>query len=84
MLGFLSRMASPDLAHLDGVSAGRAHQLVAGALVARDAMRALGVSELEICPWAVAAHRPPAAPGRRHRPVTPPRHGAEHARRLAA
>ena len=53
LFGFISRMASADLATLDGVSAGRAHQLVAGALVAGVAMRALEVSELQICPWAL-------------------------------
>ncbi|MBB4764662.1 Ppx/GppA phosphatase family protein [Amorphoplanes digitatis] len=53
LFGFISRMASADLAGLDGVSPGRAHQLVAGALVARAAMRALKVSELHICPWAL-------------------------------
>src|SRR3954451_22275117 len=46
-------MASRDLAELEGVRPGRAHQLVAGALVAGAAMRALRVSELEICPWAL-------------------------------
>jgi exopolyphosphatase / guanosine-5'-triphosphate,3'-diphosphate pyrophosphatase len=34
VLAFISRMASADLAGLDGVSSRRAHQLVAGALVA--------------------------------------------------
>ncbi|MBO3742646.1 hypothetical protein J5X75_34560 [Actinoplanes sp. NEAU-H7] len=53
VFGFISRMASPDLADLDGVSPGRAHQLVAGALVAGAAMRALEIGELEICPWAL-------------------------------
>jgi exopolyphosphatase/guanosine-5'-triphosphate,3'-diphosphate pyrophosphatase len=53
LLGFISRMASADLAILDGVSPGRAHQLVAGALVARAAMTALDVGELQICPWAL-------------------------------
>lgn len=53
LFGFISRMASPDLAGLDGVSPGRAHQLVAGALVAGAAMRALSVDELRICPWAL-------------------------------
>ncbi|MEV4703202.1 Ppx/GppA phosphatase family protein [Actinoplanes sp. NPDC049316] len=51
--GFITRMASADLAALEGVSPGRAHQLVAGALVARAAMRALDVRELQICPWAL-------------------------------
>ena len=53
LFGFVSRMASPDLATLEGVSPGRAHQLVAGALVAQVAMRTLEVSELQICPWAL-------------------------------
>jgi exopolyphosphatase/guanosine-5'-triphosphate,3'-diphosphate pyrophosphatase len=46
-------MTSHDLAELEGVSPGRAHQLVAGALVAGAAMRALSVTELELCPWAL-------------------------------
>ena len=53
LFSFISHMAAPDLATLDGVSAGRAHQLVAGALVARAAMRTLEVGELQICPWAL-------------------------------
>jgi exopolyphosphatase/guanosine-5'-triphosphate,3'-diphosphate pyrophosphatase len=53
VLAFISRMASPDLAELDGVSPRRAHQLVAGAMVADAAIRALGVPHLEICPWAL-------------------------------
>lgn len=50
---FISRMASSDLAELDGVSVGRAHQTLAGGVVAAGAMDALGVSELELCPWAL-------------------------------
>jgi exopolyphosphatase/guanosine-5'-triphosphate,3'-diphosphate pyrophosphatase len=50
---FISRMSSCDLARLEGVSPSRAHQLVAGAVVATAAMAALGVQELEICPWAL-------------------------------
>ncbi len=50
---FISRMASADLAELDGVSVGRAHQTLAGAVVAGEAMDALGVAELELCPWAL-------------------------------
>lgn len=50
---FITRMSAADLAELDGVSASRAHQLVAGALVAQAAMRALSLQELEICPWAL-------------------------------
>jgi exopolyphosphatase/guanosine-5'-triphosphate,3'-diphosphate pyrophosphatase len=51
--GFISRISSADLAELEGVSAQRAHQLLAGAVVAESAMRNLGVSQLEICPWAL-------------------------------
>ena len=46
-------MSSSDLAELEGVSASRAHQLVAGAIVARGAMDALGLDEVEVCPWAL-------------------------------
>jgi exopolyphosphatase / guanosine-5'-triphosphate,3'-diphosphate pyrophosphatase len=53
VFGFISRIPSVDLAELDGVSPGRAHQLVAGASVAAAAMRALRISELQICPWAL-------------------------------
>lgn len=53
VIGFISRMASADLAELDGVSAARAHQTLAGAIVAEQAMLALGVTELALCPWAL-------------------------------
>ncbi|TCO65209.1 Ppx/GppA phosphatase family protein [Actinocrispum wychmicini] len=53
LLAFVSRMSAHDLAELEGVSASRAHQLVAGALVAQASMRALSRPELEICPWAL-------------------------------
>ncbi|MBO0840769.1 MAG: Ppx/GppA family phosphatase [Sciscionella sp.] len=53
LIAFISRMPSSDLAELEGVSGRRAHQLVAGALVAEACMRALSVSALEICPWAL-------------------------------
>ncbi|OLF15760.1 Ppx/GppA phosphatase family protein [Actinophytocola xanthii] len=53
LIAFISRMPAADLAELEGVSQGRAPQLVAGALVARAAMLAVGVPELEICPWAL-------------------------------
>ena len=36
-----------------GSAPGRAHQLLAGAVVAEAAMDALGVDELDICPWAL-------------------------------
>jgi exopolyphosphatase/guanosine-5'-triphosphate,3'-diphosphate pyrophosphatase len=50
---FISRMTASDLAELDGVSVGRAHQTLAGAVVAAAAMDALGIDELELCPWAL-------------------------------
>ena len=53
LIAFISRMSAEDLASLEGVSASRAPQLVAGALVAHTAMRALARTELEICPWAL-------------------------------
>ena len=53
LLTFITRMSSHDLAELKGVSPGRAHQLVAGAIVARAAMQALRVPHMEICPWAL-------------------------------
>ncbi len=49
----LARMTSTQRAALPGVSAGRAHQLLAGALVAEVAMDMLEIEELEICPWAL-------------------------------
>ncbi len=50
---FISRMSSGDLAELDGVSSGRSHQLLAGAVVSAAAMDALSIAELELCPWAL-------------------------------
>ena len=38
---------------LPGVSAGRAEQLLAGAIVAQETMSFLGLASLEICPWAL-------------------------------
>ncbi|WP_411103317.1 Ppx/GppA family phosphatase [Streptomyces sp. cmx-4-9] len=49
----LAAMTTDERAALPGVSEGRAHQLLAGALVAEGAMDLLGVDALEICPWAL-------------------------------
>lgn len=49
----LAEMTVKQRAELPGVSAGRAHQLVAGALVADAAMDLFDLAELEICPWAL-------------------------------
>lgn len=53
VIAFISRIKSSDLAELEGVSAARSHQLLAGAVVAEAAMRAFDVSRVEICPWAL-------------------------------
>ena len=49
----LLEMDVDQIAELPGVSAGRAHQVVAGALVAAAVMDIFDVQELEICPWAL-------------------------------
>jgi len=49
----LAAMRADQRAGLPGVSRGRAPQLAAGALVADAAMDLFGLSELEICPWAL-------------------------------
>ena len=49
----LATMSLADRAALPGVSAGRAHQLLAGAVVADAAMEVLGLDAVEICPWAL-------------------------------
>ncbi|MFC5089093.1 Ppx/GppA phosphatase family protein [Corynebacterium aquatimens] len=53
LIAFISRMTASDRAELEGVSSDRSHQIVAGALVAEAAMRALKLEKLEICPWAL-------------------------------
>src|SRR3954470_14943132 len=53
VLSFIRRMPSAALAEIDGVSPGRAHQILAGAVVAEVTMRMLGIDEVEICPWAL-------------------------------
>jgi exopolyphosphatase / guanosine-5'-triphosphate,3'-diphosphate pyrophosphatase len=53
VLGFIRRMPASALAEMEGVSASRAHQLLAGAVVAETAMRRLDIDAIEICPWAL-------------------------------
>jgi len=53
LIAFISRMTASDRAELEGVSADRSPQLVAGALVAEASMRALSIDTIEICPWAL-------------------------------
>lgn len=49
----LLEMGKDDIAELPGVSSSRAHQVLAGALVASAVMDVFDLSELEICPWAL-------------------------------
>jgi exopolyphosphatase/guanosine-5'-triphosphate,3'-diphosphate pyrophosphatase len=51
--GFIRRMSSSALAEMEGVSSSRAHQLLAGAVVAEVTMRRLGVEAVDLCPWAL-------------------------------
>ncbi|MCT9930257.1 Ppx/GppA family phosphatase [Planotetraspora sp. A-T 1434] len=51
--GRLSAMPAAERAELPGVSAGRAAQLLAGAVVADAAMDLFELPVLEICPWAL-------------------------------
>ncbi|HEV7869872.1 MAG TPA: Ppx/GppA phosphatase family protein [Modestobacter sp.] len=53
VIGFVARIESSALAELQGVSAQRAHQVPAGAVVAQAAMRAVDVPFVRICPWAL-------------------------------
>ncbi|MBT8224344.1 MAG: Ppx/GppA family phosphatase [Dactylosporangium sp.] len=53
LIGFISRMSSTALSEMDGVSTKRAHQVLAGAIVAQETMRRLAVDSVEICPWAL-------------------------------
>ena len=46
-------MTAAQRAELDGVSALRAPQVLAGALVAEAAMKAFDIKSLRICPWAL-------------------------------
>jgi exopolyphosphatase/guanosine-5'-triphosphate,3'-diphosphate pyrophosphatase len=56
LLGIIPRlidMTTEARAKLPGVSSGRAEQIVAGAIVARAGLERLGISDVEICPWAL-------------------------------
>jgi exopolyphosphatase / guanosine-5'-triphosphate,3'-diphosphate pyrophosphatase len=53
LIAFISRMTTADRAELEGVSAERAPQIVAGALVAEASMRVLSIEAVDICPWAL-------------------------------
>ncbi|MFI7482825.1 Ppx/GppA family phosphatase [Kocuria sp. M1R5S2] len=49
----MEAMSAEERAELPGVSATRAGQILAGAVVAEAAMDAYGVESLQICPWAL-------------------------------
>jgi exopolyphosphatase/guanosine-5'-triphosphate,3'-diphosphate pyrophosphatase len=49
----LAKLKTSERARLKGVSASRAHQILAGAIVAEALMTALDLARLEICPWAL-------------------------------
>jgi exopolyphosphatase / guanosine-5'-triphosphate,3'-diphosphate pyrophosphatase len=53
MLPKLLEMSADEVASLPGVSPSRAHQIVAGALVADAVMDLFDLAGLEICPWAL-------------------------------
>ena len=49
----ISHLTAAERAELPGVSAARAPQLLAGAIVALGALTALGLDRVEVCPWAL-------------------------------
>ncbi len=53
VVGFIRHISSAALGEMDGVSSARAHQLLAGAIVAESTMRHLGMVQVDICPWAL-------------------------------
>jgi exopolyphosphatase/guanosine-5'-triphosphate,3'-diphosphate pyrophosphatase len=53
VLGFIRHIPPGELSGLEGVSARRAHQLLAGAVVAEATMRRLDIDAVDVCPWAL-------------------------------
>ncbi|GGK30005.1 hypothetical protein GCM10010124_23440 [Pilimelia terevasa] len=53
VLGFVRHIPPAALTQLEGVSPARAHQLLAGAVVAEAALRALRIEVADVCPWAL-------------------------------
>ncbi|MSW75052.1 MAG: Ppx/GppA family phosphatase [Actinobacteria bacterium] len=49
----IASMTDDERKSLPGISPVRAPQILAGGIVALEAMKALGLSELQICPWAL-------------------------------
>lgn len=53
LLSFIRHIPASKLAAMEGVSTGRAHQILAGAVVAESAMRQFDIDEIDLCPWAL-------------------------------
>jgi exopolyphosphatase/guanosine-5'-triphosphate,3'-diphosphate pyrophosphatase len=53
VLAFIRHIPAASLGGMDGVSAARANQVLAGAVVAEAIMRKLGLHVVDICPWAL-------------------------------
>jgi exopolyphosphatase/guanosine-5'-triphosphate,3'-diphosphate pyrophosphatase len=53
LVDLLAGMRAVDRARLPGVSPSRAQQLLAGAVVAHEALDAFGLESVDICPWAL-------------------------------
>jgi exopolyphosphatase/guanosine-5'-triphosphate,3'-diphosphate pyrophosphatase len=49
----LAVLTAPERAGLRGISRSRSRQIIAGAVVARAAMKSLGVSAVDVCPWSL-------------------------------
>jgi exopolyphosphatase/guanosine-5'-triphosphate,3'-diphosphate pyrophosphatase len=49
----LAKLDARQRAELRGVSASRAHQILAGAIVAKTTMSSLDISRVDLCPWAL-------------------------------
>ena len=49
----LAGLSAADRAQLPGVSESRAAQLLAGAVVAHEAMQAFDLQQVSVCPWAL-------------------------------
>ena len=53
LVELLAGMRAVDRARLPGVSPSRAQQLLAGAIVAHEALDSLGLDSVDVCPWAL-------------------------------
>ncbi len=52
-VALVSELGVAERARLPGVSVGRARQLLAGAVVAEEALAAFGLEQVQVCPWAL-------------------------------